>query len=210
MVSRSLFNIVKRLRPHRIPFRHLAQRSAVAIITRQGKYGEEILFIERATRTGDPWSGHIAFPGGKRQDNDNSICATAIRETQEEIGLNLLQQADLIGRSADLVTRRHNVLKPMIVTPYRFQLTNPDCEITPNYEVASTFWIPMGFLRNKNNQSTLTWKPFPSVTSSLSLELPCIYYETHGKKHQIWGLTYQMLMDHLDISASDTFRSTEK
>ena len=63
----------------------------MAIITRQGKYGEEILFIERATRTGDPWSGHIAFPGGKKQDNDNSICATAIRETQEEIGLNLLQ-----------------------------------------------------------------------------------------------------------------------
>ncbi len=210
MASRTLLNIIKRLRPHRIPFRHLAQRSAVAIITRQGKHGEEILFIERATRTGDPWSGHIAFPGGKRQDNDISICATAIRETEEEIGLNLLQQANFTGRSADLVTRRHNVLKPMIVTPYRFQLTRSDCTMTPNHEVASAFWVPVDFLRNKNNHSTFKWMPLPHLSSVVTLELPCFYYKKNGKKHQIWGLTYRMLMDHLDSSASDTFKSTEK
>ena len=204
-----LLNIVKRLRPHRIPFRHLAQRSAVAIITRQGKYGEEILFIERASRAGDPWSGHIAFPGGKRQESDTSIRATAIRETQEEIGLDLIQQAHYIGRSPDLVTRRHNVLKPMIVSPYRFQLTTPDSTMTPNHEVASSFWVPVDFLRNKDNQSTLNWSPFPNLPS-LSLTLPCFYYENQGNRHQIWGLTYRMLMDHLDISASETFKSIEK
>ena len=210
MTTPPLFNIIKRLRPHRIPFRHLAQRSAVAIITRQGKHGDEILFIERATREGDPWSGHIAFPGGKWQTNDTSICATATRETEEEIGLDLTKQADFIGRSPDLVTRRHNVLKPMIITPYRFQLTDPDSVITPNHEVASTLWVPVDFLRNKNNQSTLRWEPFPRLTSSLSLELSCFYYQKQGNKYQIWGLTYRMLMDHLNASASDTFKSTEK
>ena len=206
-------NIVKRLRPQRIPFRHFAQRSAVAIITRQGKHGEEILFIERATRAGDPWSGHIAFPGGKSQESDTSIRTTAIRETEEEIGLDLTTQAYFIGRSPDLITRRHNALKPMIVTPYRFQITDPDYVMTPNHEVASTMWIPVIFLRNKNNQSALTWAPLPNFPS-LSLELPCFYYKEYlkegDKKHCIWGLTYQMLIDHLDASSSDTFKSTEK
>ena len=204
-----LLNIVKRLRPQRIPFRHLAQRSAVAIITRQGKHGEEILFIKRASRSGDPWSGHIAFPGGKRQNSDTSIQETAIRETQEEIGLDLINQAHYIGRLPDLVTRRHNEFKPMIVSPYRFQLTNPDNTMTPNHEVASTFWVSTDFLRNKDNQSTLNWSPFLNMPS-LSLTLPCFYYENQGNRHRIWGLTYRMLMDHLDISASETFKPIEK
>lgn len=206
MVARLLLNIIKRFRPHRIPFRHLAQRSAVAIITRQGKHGEEILFIERATRAGDPWSGHIAFPGGKFQKNDTSIRATAIRETEEEIGLDLVKQALFIGRSPELVTRRHNALKPMIVTPYQFQLSGSHSLLTPNHEVASTLWISVDFLRNKNNQSTLTWAPFPRLRPALSLDLPCICYNNH----RIWGLTYRMLMDHLEASTSDIFKSTEK
>ncbi len=205
MATLPILNIVKRLRPQRIPFRHLAQRSAVAIITRQGEFGEEILFIERATRAGDPWSGHIAFPGGKSQESDASICATAIRETEEEIGLDLKNHANFISRSPDLVTRRHNVLKPMIVTPYQFQITDPDYLLTPNHEVASTLWIPVIFLRNKSNQSTLTWTPFPKF-SSFSLELACFYY----KEHCIWGLTYRMLIDYLDTPSSNTFKSTEK
>lgn len=208
MTNTPLLNIVKRLRPQRIPFRHLAQRSAVAIISRQGKNGKEILFIERASREGDPWSGHIAFPGGKHQNSDTSIRATAIRETQEEIGLNLTKHARFNGRSPDLVTRRHNALKPMIVTPYYFQLTDPDCTMTLNHEVASTFWVPVHFLRNKNNKSTFKWAPFPSL--SLSIDLPCFYYRHHDNKHRIWGLTYRMLLDHLESSSPDNCTPTEK
>jgi 8-oxo-dGTP pyrophosphatase MutT (NUDIX family) len=206
MAAPLLLNIIKRLRPQRIPFRHLVQRSAVAIITRQGEHGEEILFIERATRAGDPWSGHIAFPGGKSQEDDTSIHATAIRETEEEIGLDLVKQAQLIARSQELVTRRHNALKPMVVTPYKFQLIDSHSILTPNHEVASTFWIPVDFLLNKNNHSTFRWAPLPRLRSALSLNLSCICYN----KHRIWGLTYRMLMDHLDASTSDIFKSIEK
>ncbi len=210
MTTPLLLNIVKRLRPQRVPFRRLAQRSAVAIITRQGMQGEEILFIKRATRAGDPWSGHIAFPGGKWQENDTSTRATAIRETLEEINLDLTKQAQFTSRSPDLVTRQHNALKPMIVTPYQFQLTDPNSVLTPNHEVASTLWISVDFLRNKNNQSTFAWIPFPRLKSALSLNISCIYYEKNGHKHKVWGLTYRMLMDYLDASTSDTFKSTEK
>lgn len=49
----------------------------------------EILFIKRAGRVGDRWSGHVAFPGGRRDPPDVDDRATAIRETREEVGLDL-------------------------------------------------------------------------------------------------------------------------
>lgn len=193
------------LRPQRIPFRHMAQRSAVAIISRHGPKGEEILFIKRAARSGDPWSGHIAFPGGKKQTSDTSTQHTAIRETHEEINLDLAANSHYLGRSLDLITRRHNVVKPMIVTPYRFKLTSTNhfeaSNIIPNNEVAEALWVPLAFLKDKNNQSTMRWSPFitskkhPSyqtwLRSSATLQLPCYYFQGHC----IWGLTYRMIID---------------
>ena len=193
------------LRPQRIPFRHMAQRSAVAIISRHGPKGEEILLIKRAARIGDPWSGHIAFPGGKKQTSDHSTHDTAIRETLEEIDLDLTTDSHFLGRSIDLVTRRHNALKPMIVTPYRFRLTNTTnfnvSNMIPNDEVADVLWVPLSFFKNKKNQSTMRWSPFLTsekhppyqtwLRSSASVQLPCYYFQDHC----IWGLTYRMLLD---------------
>jgi 8-oxo-dGTP pyrophosphatase MutT (NUDIX family) len=48
----------------------------------------EVLFIKRAARDGDPWSGHVAFPGGKNEGESDMACAA--RETLEEVGLDLL------------------------------------------------------------------------------------------------------------------------
>ncbi|PCJ47307.1 MAG: coenzyme A pyrophosphatase [Moraxellaceae bacterium] len=197
--------LIRKIRPKRIPFRHWTQRSAVAIISRKGPQGDEILLIERATIAGDPWSGHIAFPGGKQQTSDSSTRATAIRETHEEIGLDLMQNARFVGRSLDLLTRRHNALKPMIVTPYHFRLTaESNVELNMNHEVANVFWIPLAFLQDTNNHSWLHWSPFNDSSGqrfystwlhrSISLQLPCYYYQGSC----IWGLTYQMLSDLLN------------
>lgn len=49
----------------------------------------EVLFIKRATREGDRWSGHVALPGGGRDPSDVDDRAVAIRETMEEVGLDL-------------------------------------------------------------------------------------------------------------------------
>lgn len=49
----------------------------------------EVLFIKRAGRAGDRWSGHTALPGGKRDPQDADDVAAAIRETREEVGLDL-------------------------------------------------------------------------------------------------------------------------
>jgi 8-oxo-dGTP pyrophosphatase MutT (NUDIX family) len=57
----------------------------------------EVVFIKRAAREGDRWTSHVALPGGKRDPEDEDDKATAVRETSEEIGL------DLNGRDAMFV-----------------------------------------------------------------------------------------------------------
>lgn len=74
-------------KPGRRVWRRLMQRSAVAMIL-QVREGElHILMIKRAEREGDPWSGHMAFPGGRMDKADAHGFAVAVRETEEEIGL---------------------------------------------------------------------------------------------------------------------------
>ena len=63
-------NSLSSYRPKRKFLRHLAKRSSVAIILRQKKENHEVLMIKRADREGDPWSGHMAFPGGRRESRD--------------------------------------------------------------------------------------------------------------------------------------------
>ena len=76
-----------------------SRRAAVAaIFTPQ----LDLLFMERAKVEGDPWSGHIAFPGGHEEDQDDSSLHTAMRETHEELGLDL-SGAEVLG-SLDEVT----------------------------------------------------------------------------------------------------------
>src|SRR5512147_1099599 len=71
--------------------------AAVAAVLRQGTDGVELLFIRRAKRRGDPWSGHMAWPGGKREAGDAGLVACAVRETREEVGLDLQAHGELIG-----------------------------------------------------------------------------------------------------------------
>lgn len=52
----------------------------------------EVLFVKRTSNEKDQYSGHIAFPGGKYENNDINLLNTCIRETKEEIGLNLLTE----------------------------------------------------------------------------------------------------------------------
>ena len=91
---------------------------------------DAVLLIRRAERSGDPWSGHMALPGGRREDIDLDLIATAVRETWEEVGLTLTH-ADLLG-SLDDVVPRTPVLPPIAVRPYVFSLPErPDSSRTP-------------------------------------------------------------------------------
>lgn len=101
--------------------------------------GVEVLLIQRAERHGDPWSGQVALPGGRRDPRDATLQETAVRETREETGVDLDQ--GLILGTLDELRPRTPVLPPIIVTPF-VAIAPPDATLRPSEEVAEAFWWP--------------------------------------------------------------------
>jgi 8-oxo-dGTP pyrophosphatase MutT (NUDIX family) len=167
-----------RARPSHAPAEERAG-AAVATIFRPGAGSPEVLLIERARRDGDPWSGHIAFPGGKRDPGDASLLATALRETTEEVGL-VLPPSSLVTRFDDFFARTHGTQ----VAQFVFALEGQGAKLTPNAEVAAVLWTPLSVLVAPENATT-----FPFEHDGRSTELPCI----HIGQHRLWGMTYRML-----------------
>jgi 8-oxo-dGTP pyrophosphatase MutT (NUDIX family) len=160
-------------------------RAAVAAILRpKGNDEGEVLFIRRAEREGDPWSGHMAFPGGRRE-LDESLLATATRETLEEVGLDLARHARPIARLPDLHPYTQ-MPAPIIVTPFVFALTDavPPAELVPNEEVAETLWAPLEPVLAREPRTT-----FHYARDGFKLDLPAIDLE--GRI--VWGMTYRMI-----------------
>jgi 8-oxo-dGTP pyrophosphatase MutT (NUDIX family) len=155
---------------------------------------EELLFIQRARREGDPWSGDMAFPGGRLQPEDESARAAAERETLEETGMDLGRHGRYITRLSDLITRHHSRLRPMVVTPYVFEW-HGSRTILPNHEVERAVWVPLDYLAAGENQSQLPWR-----TPLGTLKMPCCRYQDAC----IWGLSYSMLQELLTAGINAT------
>lgn len=172
----------------------MVKRSAVAIILREKSGGLETLMIKRAEREGDPWSGHMAFPGGLSETGDRNNLFTARRETLEEVGLDTEQHTECLGRLSDVLARRHRGKKPMIVTPYLFSINEvPELEL--NHEVADVLWVPLDFLADHGNRETMQWK-----MKKMNWTLPCYFYQ----KERIWGLSLLMLDELLNVLRPNT------
>ncbi|MDY6865753.1 MAG: NUDIX domain-containing protein, partial [Halobacteriota archaeon] len=65
------------------------KEAAVALILKECEEDISIIFIKRSEDERDPWSGHMAFPGGRKDEEDESIIDTVMRETFEETGIDL-------------------------------------------------------------------------------------------------------------------------
>ncbi len=184
MVMRTL---LKKARPRKLPFRRHVTRAAVALIYRDEPGSEALFFIQRARRDGDPWSGDMAFPGGRLQPGDRSSRDTAMRETGEETGLDLYREGQYRGRLSDLLTRHHSRWRPMVVTPHVFRWQG-DTAFQLNHEARQGVWIPLVYLADPANQSRL-----PINTPLGTLSFPCCRYQDYC----IWGLSYSMMREYL-------------
>jgi 8-oxo-dGTP pyrophosphatase MutT (NUDIX family) len=161
------------------------RQAAVAAILRAPERGgdAEILLMRRATRAGDPWSGHMAFPGGRRDEGDANLAATAIRETCEEVGLDLEAHGALLARLPDVPAIARSLRVGMVIAPFVFAL-RASPELTLNEEVAETLWTSVGPLARGDGAGTISYE-----REGATLQLPCL----RVGERIVWGLTYQML-----------------
>lgn len=162
--------------------------AAVAVLLHDSAEGIEALFIHRAERAGDTWSGQIAFPGGRRDPGDADLRATAIRETQEEVGIDLTP-AEPLGVLDDMYPRTP-VLPPVVVRPFVFGLVDRP-PITLSNEVQDAFWVPFRALTAPGVQRDVTIRH-----RGVTREMPAYVVGDHT----IWGMTERILTNLLTLS----------
>ncbi len=156
-----------------------AREAAVALILAPDP--DRLLLIRRAERQGDPWSGHLALPGGRRDPEDDDLLATAIRETREEVGI-VLTREDCRATLDDLGPVSP-VLPPMIVRPFVFGLAGTR-DTGPSDEVAASAWVPLATLAA------------PGVYRSRAIPVGQVVREVAGydlPEGFLWGMTERMI-----------------
>lgn len=169
------------------------RRAAVALVLRAAPGGGEcgaleLLLIKRAEWESDPWSGHVALPGGRQEPGDASLEETAIRETREELALDLAREGVLLG-TLDEIYPRTPVLPPILIRPYVFA-TAGHAPLSPSHEVAAAFWMPVARLRDP--ESTC------DATVVVRGEERRVASFRHGE-HVIWGLTERILRQFVSL-----------
>ena len=166
-----------------------SKRAAVAISVRSGVSGPEILMIQRAVREGDPWSGHMGFPGGRKDTSDVTDVACAKRETREEISFDLDTHGELVCQLSDVNTGWRADRPEMLVAPFIFKVDSTP-SFALNHEVDDTLWIPLNFLLDDANRGRHQWDWRGEV-----LESDAFTYD--GRL--IWGLSLMMIDELLEI-----------
>jgi 8-oxo-dGTP pyrophosphatase MutT (NUDIX family) len=160
------------------------RRAAVALVLRQAGDVPELLFIERARCEGDPWSGHMAFPGGRVDPGDDSARSAAERETLEEVGLDLAN-GEPLGRLDDLQGHHAAGVPALVISAFVYHVADPG-RLVPNHEVHDAFWFPVPSLLDPERQVEYpprsgSWGPFPGIRVGVP------------ETQVVWGLTYRFL-----------------
>ncbi len=161
-------------------------QAAVAVVLRRLDEDLELLLIKRARHDRDPWSGHMALPGGRRDPTDRSLLETAVRETLEETAISLDPHGPgFLGR-LDPVSPSSRRLPPLTIAPFVFGVP-PTTEARPApAEVARVHWVSLAHLRA------------PATVERRTIALPGGEGRFPGLvvgEEFVWGLTYRILSD---------------
>jgi 8-oxo-dGTP pyrophosphatase MutT (NUDIX family) len=168
----------------------LTRYAAIALVLRSSGGGEpELLMIKRAEAEQDPWSGHIACPGGRMDPGDRDLEHTAIRETWEETGIDLERDGRILGTLDDISPRTPS-LPPLVIRPF-VAVVMPDVRIVESVEVAEAFWVPLAAIR----ESAAWGKGFVPIRNVGEREVDVF---RHGER-TVWGLTHRALAQFLEL-----------
>ena len=151
-------------------------RASVAILVRSD---DHICMIRRAIKKQDYWSGHMGFPGGREEEGDGSLLHTAIRETKEEIGVDILSN-QCVGRLSDL---KHPKLQ---VAAYVFRMESEPTFVLEASEVAEVHWLPLRAFQDPLYRSTRTAK-----YKNQEYEAPVVNIGTAD----VWGISLRFIED---------------
>jgi 8-oxo-dGTP pyrophosphatase MutT (NUDIX family) len=159
------------------------RRAAVAVVFRHTDDDVlELLLIKRSERDGDPWSGHVALPGGRHDPEDATLQDTAMRETLEETGIDIARDGHVLG-TLDELRPRTSVLPPIIVTPF-VAVVPATVSIEPSDEVADAFWVPLATLAD----------PTIAIESDITNRGTTWRVPTYQLGvHVVWGMTERIL-----------------
>jgi 8-oxo-dGTP pyrophosphatase MutT (NUDIX family) len=182
-VSPLLERLTQRVRPETLakPPDDGGRRAAVAVLLHDEPAGPRVLLMKRTERAGDPWSGHISLPGGRFDAHDADLLETAIRETREELGIELAG-ARLLGNLPTLSPLSAGPIG-VEVTPFVF-VTHEPVEPQLSAEAAAAFWLPIETAMSGALDETYK---YPGTDRAF----PSWRYEGHV----IWGLTFRILAE---------------
>jgi 8-oxo-dGTP pyrophosphatase MutT (NUDIX family) len=170
-----------------------ARKAAVALIFRlSGDDALELLLIKRAEYPGDPWSGQVAFPGGREEAGDASLAETAMRETREETGIDLARDGMILGTLDDL--RPRSIKLPAIVVRPFVAILDRNEPLELSAEVALAFWVPFGSLSN-----TDSWASDTVFARGVQINARVFRHQDHI----VWGLTERIMTQLLTLMGPD-------
>jgi 8-oxo-dGTP pyrophosphatase MutT (NUDIX family) len=169
------------------------QKAAVAVVLRAGKdRWPEVLFIERARLPGDPWSGQMAFPGGRVDPDDATIQSAAERETLEEVGLSL-EGAEKLGRLDDLEGLREGGRPAgIVISAFVYYHRSPG-PLRVGHEVEEALWVSLSALCDPAQRVEYRYplagaEPYPGILVG------------DPERHVVWGLTYRFVESFLVVA----------
>ncbi|OGA26478.1 MAG: coenzyme A pyrophosphatase [Betaproteobacteria bacterium RIFCSPLOWO2_02_FULL_65_24] len=158
----------------------------VPVVDREN--GMTVLFTRRTAHLQDH-AGQISFPGGRTEPGDESPLATALRETEEEIGLER-GCVEILGRLPDYRTGTGFRITPVV------GLVRPPLELRPDdFEVAEVFEVPLGFLLDPSNHQR---------NSMMRDGHRREFYAMPYRHYYIWGATAGILMNLYSVLTSQS------
>jgi 8-oxo-dGTP pyrophosphatase MutT (NUDIX family) len=158
------------------------RRAAVALVLAPSHDQSDelsLLLVRRSEREGDPWSGHMALPGGHAHPGDEDLLQTARRETLEEVGIDL-SDAELLGRLDDVGVMRSSEI---VVRPFVFWMSAQRA-VTLSDEIAEVLWVPLNALAGDALRSTRE-----VLIRDATLRVPAYVID----ERVVWGMTFNLL-----------------